>query len=124
MADAKRLAGVLALEIDGTAYTVVGEVTYVLSQMSRETLIGVNGVHGYKEMPVAGSIKARLRDSGSFSAAMFGGLTSSTVTVKAANGKTISGVGMWNNAVVEVDPIEGTFEVEFQGNAVKEGKAS
>lgn len=115
-----RRGGVFSLNVDGTDYDVVDGVTYVLSKVKRETLTGINGVHGYKETPVPGQIKAKLRDNDSFLAGMFASLTGSQVIGQCANGKSIAGAGMWTVETTEVDPIEGTFEVTFEGASVRE----
>jgi Phage tail tube protein len=121
MADtSQRRSGVFALNVDGTDYDVVDGVTYILSTVKRETNIGISGIQGYKETFVSGQIKAKLRDSNGFLAALFTNLTASSVIGQAANGKTVSGTGMWTTEPVEVDPIEGTFEVTFEGAQVRE----
>lgn len=119
--NAKRVAGVLQLTIDGTAYSVVGSVTYGLSKVEREMLKDISGITGnYKEMPVPGFIAAQLRDSGSISVTDFSNMTSVSVVLTTASGKRIVGDGVTNVRAVEVDPIEGTFDVRFEGNAVTE----
>jgi hypothetical protein len=121
MADnSSRRGGVLTLNIDGTDYDVVEGVTYILSKTKRETLSGISGVQGFKETPIAGQIKAKLRDDGGFKAADFATKTASQVIVNAANGKTVAGTNMWLVETIEVDPIEGTFEVTFEGVSVRE----
>lgn len=116
----QRRAGVFSLNVDGTDYDVVDGVSYILSTEKRETMIGVSGIQGYKAMPVSGQIKAKLRDNDGFLASLFANLTSSSVIGHAANGKSVAGAGMWTTEVVEVDPIEGTFEVTFEGAQVRE----
>ena len=116
----QRRGGIFAANIDGTDYDVVDGATYVLSRFKRETLVGISGVQGYKETPVAGQIKMKIRDNDSFLAADFASKTASQIVVQAANGKTIAGAGMWTTEEITVDPIEGTFEVTFEGPTVRE----
>jgi len=115
-----RLAGILSLTIDGTAYEVVDSVTYGLSRFERESLKSISGIRGYKETPVPAFIEAKLRDASSITAGDFQNMTSSTVQVAVANGKQITGTAMYNVKAVEVDPIEGVFEVRFEGPRVSE----
>jgi hypothetical protein len=123
MADnSSRRGGVFALNVDGTDYDVVDGVTYILSKFKRESMVGISGPQGYKATPIVGQIKAKLRDSSGFLASLFADLTNSSVIGHAANGKTVSGTGMWTVETIEVDPIEGTFEVTFEGPSVKEIK--
>lgn len=116
----QRRAGIFALNVDGEDFDVESGVTYILNTVKRETLVGISGIQGYKETPVSGQIKAKLRDSSGILASTFANLTSSSVIGHAANGKTVAGTGMWTVETVEVDPIEGTFEVTFEGAQVRE----
>ena len=120
----QRRAGILTMSIDSTNYDVVSDANYRLSTVNRESLTGLSGVQGYKEMPVTGMIKARIRDSGAISAQAFKDMTSVPVVMNLANGKSVSGNGMWNTQAVEVDPAEGTFDVQFEGVSVEESGAS
>jgi hypothetical protein len=118
MADtSQRRAGVFSLNVDGTDYDILDGVTYVLSRKKREQRIGISGPQGYKETFVGGQIKAKLSDSQGFLATLFADLTSSTVIGHAANGKTVTGSAMYTTEVIEVDPIEGTFEVTFMSDS-------
>lgn len=67
MADnANRIAGIASITIDGRPYSVAGAGTYRVSGSSRESLVGQDGYHGYKEMPQVGRIAWTGRDSGVF----------------------------------------------------------
>ena len=115
-----RLAGILSLTIDGTSYEVVDGVNYGVSTVERETLKSISGIVGYKEVPLAGFIEAKLRDASSITVFNFQGMVNSTVQVGVANGKRVVGSAMWNVKAVAVDPIEGVFDVRFEGNSVRE----
>lgn len=116
----QRRGGVFSLNVGGTDYDCVDGISYILSTEKRETMIGVSGIQGYKAMPVSGQIKAKLRDNDGFKASDFANMTSVSVIGQTANGKSIAGTGMWTTEVIEVDPIEGTFEVVFEGAQVRE----
>jgi hypothetical protein len=121
MADTSQLrGGVFALNVDGTDYDIVDGVTYVLSTFKREAQMGISGWQGFKKSPTQGQIKAKIRDSNGFLASLFTNLENSQVIGHAANGKTVVGTGMVCMETVEVDPIEGTFEVTFEGPSVRE----
>lgn len=121
MADTSEVrAGVFSLNVDGVDYDVMEGATYILSKFKRETRTGISGIQGFKKTFVAGQIKAKLSDSNGFLASLFGNLENSTVIANAANGKTVGGTGMWVTEPIEVDPIEGTFEVTFEGPSVQE----
>lgn len=115
-----RLAGVAYLSVDGKSYMLSGELSYKLSKVSRETLVGQDTVHGYSEKPEQGSISGTLRDSGSLKVADINKMTSVTVTCELANGKTITGRNMWTVDAQEVKTMDGTFEVKWEGMSVEE----
>jgi hypothetical protein len=118
--NSQRLAGVIAVTVDGTSYDVVGDWAYSVTTVKRETLSGQTRVEGYSEMPVSGFQSGKLRDNGAFSVAAFNALTNSTVIAQAANGKTIYGAGMWTTEVSEVNTAEGSFSVKFEGGSITE----
>lgn len=114
------LAGIAYLSIDGTPYNVVGRAGYRVSTITRETQVGMDGVHGFKETPVPGNIVATLRDSGGLTVANLNTMTSVTVVLQLANGKTVMGSGMWTVEAQDVDSEEATLEVKWEGRQVTE----
>ena len=119
-ANPNRLAGIAYLSVDGQSYMLAGELSYQVSTVSRETLVGQDAVHGYSEKPVAGFISGTLRDAGDLTVADFNAMNDSTVVVELANGKTIIGRDMWTVEAQEVKTVEGTFEVKWEGFTVEE----
>lgn len=115
-----RLAGVAFLWIDGRSYPLVGDALYNPSSVTRESLVGMDTVHGFKETPMAGYIEGTIRDGNDLSVASLNGLTDSTVVLELANGKTVTGRNMWTAESQEVDLAEGKFKVRFEGPDVKE----
>ena len=121
MADTtNRLAGTAYVTVDGVAVALVGELSYKVSTVSRETLTGMDAVHGYSEKPNAGSISGTFRDSAGLSVAGINAMTNSTVTLELANGKTIIGRNMWTVETQEVKTGEATLEVKWEGPDVSE----
>lgn len=121
MADnSNRLAGVCYVTIDGVNYMAAGDFAYKVSGVKRETLNGQDGTHGYKEMPIQGAISGTLRDSGGLSLADINGLTSATVVLELANGKTVIGRNMWTVDEQENKTSEGTIDIKLEGPSVTE----
>lgn len=119
--DPNRLAGVATISIDGVPYHVAGQGTYRVSGSSRESLIGQDGYHGYKEMPQAGSIKWQGRDSSGLAVAALNEANNATVTLVLANGKVVTGRNMARvGDPLEVNTEDGTFDVSFEGPQVSE----
>jgi hypothetical protein len=116
MADnTQRLAGIAYISVDGTTYMLSGELSYSPANIKRETLAGQDQVHGYSETPRAPFIAGTFRDAGSLTVNDFNNMTNVTVALELANGKMVTGKGMWTTDAQEVKTQEGTFEVRFEG---------
>ena len=118
--DTKRLAGIAYVAVDGKNYLLAGDLTYGVSNIKRETLVGQDTVHGYSEMPQAGFIAASLRDSGGLTAANLNAMSNVTVVAELANGKTIIGRNMWTIDAQEVNTMEAKITVRWEGVSVEE----
>lgn len=116
----ERLAGLTSLTIDGTAYMVVSDVTWSPARWKRDTLVGLDAVHGFSEVPIQGYIEATLRDSGEISVGDFNEMRCVEVLVTLATGKIVGGANMWCTSALEVRAAEGTFVTRFDGNDVSE----
>lgn len=115
-----RLAGTVFLSVDGASYMLAGDFEYSVSRVSRETLAGMDTVHGFSEKPVAGHISGTIRDSGGLSVSSLNAMDNVTVTAQLNNGKTIVGRNMWTVETQSVKSAEGTIEVKWEGMAVTE----
>lgn len=118
--NSNRLAGLAYLSVDGTSYLVAGDFTYSPTKVTRETLKGMDFVHGYKESPNQCFISATLRDHGGLSVQDINDMTNVTVTVELANGKTVAGRNMWTVEAQEVKAEDGTIDVRWEGFEVEE----
>lgn len=115
-----RVAGIVAVSIDGVSYAVKGSCKYRCNPTTKSTVEAQSGIVGFKEMPKAGRIAMTLMDAGDLSVAAVAAITSSTITVQLANHKGVSGAGMWFVDDAEADAEEGTFEAAFEGRLVEE----
>jgi hypothetical protein len=120
MPQCERLAGITGLTIDGTAYMVVSDVTWSPVRWRRETLAGLDSIHGFSEVPLQGYVEATLRDAGDLSVESFNEMRCVEVLVTLANGKVVGGANMWCVSALEVRAAEGTFQVRFDGTDVSE----
>lgn len=116
----RRLAGGGSITIDGVAYPLRANPVYRLSTTTRETLPGMDGIHGYSEKPSAAMIKAQLTDVANLSVTDFEGMTNVTIELQLSNGKVITGTGMWVTTAVEVNAMDATYDVTFEGDNVTE----
>jgi hypothetical protein len=120
MPQCARLAGITSLTIDGTPYMVVSDVTWSPVVWRRETLAGLDSIHGFSEVPLQGFIEATLRDAGDLSVESFNEMRCVEIQVQLANGKVVGGSNMWCVSALEVRAAEGTFQVRFDGTSVTE----
>ena len=114
------IAGTAQVVADGITYQLAGDAKYNPSSVKREALIGQDGFHGWKELPIPGSISMSIRDAGSLTVANFNSMRNSTVTLTLANGKTVIGRNMGTTEVNDVDSTEGKFDVKWEGPQVVE----
>ncbi|KAF1040286.1 MAG: hypothetical protein GAK35_03540 [Herbaspirillum frisingense] len=114
------LAGTSSVSVDGVTYQLEGSLKYSPSTVKRETLIGQDGVHGYKETPVPGWISFSLRDAGNLSVADINRWRDVLVVGQLANGKTVIGNNMWTTDAQEVDTTDAKFDVRCEGPSVTE----
>ena len=119
----RRIAGATSVVIDGIAFPVT-EASFSASNVVRETMKGLDSVHGFSELPMQGSLRFTLRDQGNYGVASFNAKTNSDVQIKLANGKSVGGAGMWCTEAITVSAAEATYEVVFEGTSVTETLAS
>lgn len=115
-----RLAGTCYLSVDGVTFMMSGDFSYKISGVSRETLKGPDGIHGYSETPQQGYIAATLRDSANLSVSDINAMSNVTVVAELANGKTIIGSAMWTTEQPESKAADATLEVKWEGASVTE----
>jgi hypothetical protein len=120
MPQCERLAGITTLTIDGNPYMVVSDVTWSPVRWRRETLAGLDAIHGFSEVPLQGYIEATLRDAGDMVIESFNEMRCVEVQVVLANGKVVGGANMWCVSALEVRAAEATFQVRFDGTDVSE----
>ncbi|KVO95563.1 phage tail protein [Burkholderia ubonensis] len=120
MANPNRLAGTASLTVDGQNYLLVGDFEYNPSKVTRESLVGMDDVHGFSEKKRVGSISGTLRDTGSLTIADLNAMDNVTIVAQLANGKTIIGRNMWTVEDQTVKSTDATVEVKWEGPAVSE----
>ncbi len=117
MADnTNRVAGVAYLSVNGQTLPLAGEFEYMPSTVKRDPMVGVDGVHGYKELPVPGWIKGSIRDAFGLTVTQLNAMTNVNVVCQLANGKTVNGRNMWQNGEPPSGKAdEATIEMEWAG---------
>jgi hypothetical protein len=116
MADnTNRIAGTAYLSIDGTSYPLVGDFEYSPGLVERDSMAGMDGVHGYSEKPVAPFIAGTIRDSGGLKVADINAMTNVSIVCELANGKVVTGSSMWNVQQPSAKSAEATIEARWEG---------
>src|SRR5947209_5055852 len=90
-----RRGGIVSFKIDGILYSAKGNFTYNLGQNKRETMIGSDGIHGYKETPQAPFIEGEITDSADLNLKTLVNLSDSTITLETGVGKVIALRNAW-----------------------------
>lgn len=120
MASPLRRAGIIQVQINGEIHDAKGNWTYDLGAPKRESIIGADRMHGFKETPKPAFIEGEITDRGSLDLALLVNLDNATVTVNLANGKVI----VLRDAFFAGDGVGNTDEanvaVRFEGASAEE----
>ena len=120
MADPQRRAGLLQLQVNGEIQDAKGEFSYALGTPKRTAIIGVDGVHGYKEEPQVAFIEGMITDRLTLDVQALATITGATITLAIANGKTISLRQAWYAGDATVKTGEGEIAVRWEGRSGQE----
>lgn len=121
MANEQRIGGTFTLTIDGEPFQVKGSASINLGQPKREAIVGHDGVHGYKETPQAPSISCDISCMPGVSIKdKLLNMTSSTVSITAANGSTyfVEKAFFTGDGVIETE--DGKIQFECSGMSADE----
>lgn len=116
----QRKAGLIQFKVNGEIRAAKGNFTYNMGAPKRETMVGSDGTHGFKEVPQIAFIEGAITDQEDLDVKAMLTITDATVTLELANGKTVllseayfAGDG---NASTE----EGEITVRFEGSSAEE----
>lgn len=82
-------AGRIELKIDGAIVDAKGNFTYGLGQDMRESMVGADGIHGYKSTPQVAFIEGEITDAQNLSHSDLARVDGVTITLRLGNDKTI-----------------------------------
>lgn len=115
-----RVAGLIALKIDGDLCKAKGNFTYNLGKPKRDAIIGADAVHGYKEAVQVPFIEGEITDTSEMSLESLLGITDSTVTLELGNDKVIVLRQSWFAGEGTGNTEEGNIAVRFEGMSAEE----
>ncbi len=110
-------SGLLSLVAGSTVLNAVGDFTYSTARTQIEVVTGVDRHASERHTPVTPFIQGTISDTGDLDTRSLEGARFDTVQLSLQNGKKIK----INKAIqvnrIEVNAIEGTMEVRFEGTA-------
>lgn len=115
-----RRAGLLFVKVDGTQRDAKGEFTYRINPTKRDTILGPDKVHGFKELPQVNFIEGAITDKSDLDLVAFQQIDDATVTLQLANGKTIVLYNAWYCADGDVTTEEAEIQVRFEAERGEE----
>lgn len=118
----QRRGGIIELKIDGEIFDAKGNFTYGLGKPERTGVVGADGIHGYKEMPVVPFIEGEITDKDVLNLDRLSQVVDSVITLTLANGKIIVLRDAWmtNQDGLSASTEEGAIKVRFEGIAAEE----
>lgn len=112
---AKRVAGVAYIRVDSEQLEVAGGIEIPMTEFKRETVMGLSGPAGFKEMALEPFVKVSAIFMPSFPIDTLRTNTEMTVTAELANGKVYTLSGAFVKGEPSVKAEDGTVELEFGG---------
>lgn len=118
---ANRVGGILFLKVNGVQFKAKS-TSWTLNYGSnkKEMVVGVDGVHGYKELPVVPFLEGMITDDSNLDVKALIGLSDVTGTLELANGK----VYVIRNAVfagdTDITTEEGEIPFRLEGFSAEE----
>ena len=114
MADQRR-AGIIQLQVQGEIQDCKGSFSYNLGRPKRETMVGSDTVHGFKEVPQVAFIEGMITDRGTLDLAALVTAKDVTVTLTLANSKVIVLRDGWYAGDGTASSEEAEIQVRWEG---------
>lgn len=109
-----RISGRIFFKINGHQKMVRAGVNYGLGTWKRESVVGADGMHGYRETPQAAFVEGEISDSTGLDVRAFLELDEATVTLELANNKTIVFRNAYNVSEGTVGTDESNIAFRFE----------
>ena len=118
---AKPVGGRVFINVDGEQLLVRGNVTSNIGQnVTRETVVGVDQVHGNKETIAVPFIQFDITEKPEFPLSRINAITDATITAELADDRTLILRNAWHVGESERNPEEGQMTVRFEGMSGEE----
>lgn len=108
------IGGVGAVSIDGRQVLARAQVKVKLGGPLRETVTGVDGVHGFKQSATPWSATIDVSTPREADIAALQKAEDATILIEMLNGKSIKLFSAWQVGELELDAVEGQVSVTFE----------
>ncbi len=116
----KRIAGVTYLKVDGVQLALKGSVEVDPTDVVREVVTGLDGVHGFKETPKAPTITVTVSKTPDLKLKAVAGWTGKTVTSELADGTTYVLSDAFQSGELKLNGAEAEVPITFTGASCRE----
>jgi len=117
---ARRVGGIIQLELDGARLFAKGAFEYDLGVAAKESVVGMDGFHGFKETPKPARISGQITDAPELDLEALLNTRNATVKLSLANGKTVVMREAFYAGDNTANTEEGEIEVAFEGPSAEE----
>jgi hypothetical protein len=114
------LGGTAYLKVDGKQYDLHGNLTVYIGDSEQESVVGMDGVHGYTEKPTAPFLEGDLSDSAGLSIEELGAIRDASITVELNSGKVFSFQEAWVMKTPELSVADARMSVRFEAKRAQE----
>jgi hypothetical protein len=111
----QRVAGTCYVKADGVQFEVSGSWEVPINLTTKETVMGLAGPAGYKEMANRKYMSGEVIFTPGFPVQTLNNMTNATVTLECANGMVGTLTGAWLDGDIALDSVEGKVNLVFAG---------
>lgn len=120
MADTNQVAGVTKITKGGIPYRVRGSVEFQPLDISQESVVGLDGYHGVKSMPVAPHLEFEITVGDEVSLKALQSGTGQTLVADCPGGRQLILLNAAYIGTASYDPGEGKVKLRYEGSRAAE----
>jgi len=108
-------AGVIYVKINGIPYALGENVKLDFGTLERETITGLDGVHGYAEKPKPASVELDMVKVPDLPLHVFDNMRDETIQIACRDGDNYVFRNAWCTKGPEYDAAKGSYTLRFEG---------
>ena len=117
-----RIAGTTTIIADNMQLSLKGSITLAVSDNERESVMGLDGRHGWKETKVTPFVEVTVSLTEELDLQQISAVENATIQVKLANGKAAIFSGAVQTKQPELNPEEGEVTLRFEATSASYAK--